>query len=202
MAECTGDIVFSFFFECVGVPSSPSSVARFLDATEPRGTGVSAALTGSTLPASSCMHRRYRTISRQFEPSEHVPYFGLPTLEARFATPTLVCITKHLHAIQSHRNIGMNVRIGPRKRSAVDMCTIRTAIDALWSIDVVSEVFRLRLWLRRRYCNIVMELGRYAMCSRRHMHTIRRCLLHQILVLAFDAPLSASVASNALGSEH
>ena len=31
----------------------PSSAARFLDATDPRGMGVSAALTGSTFPLSS-----------------------------------------------------------------------------------------------------------------------------------------------------
>lgn len=41
----------------------PSSAVRFLDATEPRGMGVSAALTGSTLPLSSWMHLLYSGIS-------------------------------------------------------------------------------------------------------------------------------------------
>lgn len=96
----------------------PSSAERFFDATEPRGIGVSAALTGSTLPLSSWMHLLY--IGYQYMLQMTVggkirdAYLTFTALEAGLASAALSSVGEHGHAIHCHWYIGIDVRTGAR----------------------------------------------------------------------------------------
>ncbi len=115
-----------FLLTASGLPS-PSDARCFT--TDPRGTGVSAALTGSTLPRSSCTHLRCEDGQHKLHTAHSLhAHLRSSTLRAGFTPAALLRLAKDGNAVHRHGDVGGYVRIGARLRSMIADVHIAVAI--------------------------------------------------------------------------